>query len=253
MNILEFSACPAYVPKRLEMASDGGRFMANWYEAVVFDLDGTLVDTAPDILAYLNEMLAELERPGLDLADIRPMIGDGVKSLMLRGLEASGGLPEGLDFDALFKRYLARYTADPARHSRPFEGVIEALDAFRDAGIKMGVCTNKPQAPTDSLLAKLDLARYFPSVIGGDALAVKKPDPIHLLTVLDQLDTKPEQAVLVGDSETDLKTARAAGIPCILVSFGYTKSPAVDLGADHVIDHYDDLIPSLLTIKPSPA
>lgn len=219
--------------------------IARSFDGVVFDLDGTLVDTAPDIVAYLNEMLAELGRPGLDSDAVRPMIGDGVRSLMIRGLDASGGVPDDLDIDALFDSYLERYTEEPARQSRPYDGVIECLDALKSAGIKMGVCTNKPQRPTDRLLARLGLDRYFGAVIGSDTLPVKKPDPAHLLGVLERLNVNPARAALVGDSATDLKTARAVGIPCVLVSFGYTVAPAEDLGADHVIDHFADLIPVL--------
>lgn len=235
------------------MASTEQSLDKEWHEAVVFDLDGTLVDTAPDILAYLNEMLAELGRPGLDSMSVRSMIGDGVKTLLIRGLEASGGMPDNLDIEELFHRYLARYTEEPARRSLPYDGVIDTLDTLQSAGIKMGVCTNKPQQATDRLLARLGLDRYFGSVIGSDTLPMKKPDPGHLLGVLERLHVSPMRAVLIGDSETDLKTARAAGTPCILVSFGYTKIPARDLGADHVIDHFADLIPVLKTINPTPA
>ena len=235
------------------MASVERVLVSDWLKAVVFDLDGTLVDTAPDILAYLNEMLAELGRPGLELASVHTIIGDGVKSLLLRGLEASGGVPNDLDLDALFHRYLERYTEEPARQSQPFDGVIDTLDRLKAANIKLGVCTNKPQRPTNRLLSRLGLDRYFGSVIGGDALPVRKPDSAHLKTVLDQLNVKPEHAVLIGDSETDLKTARAAGTPSILVSFGYTPIPAHELGADHVIDHFADLIPILETINQAPA
>ena len=235
------------------MASVERVLAKDWLKAVIFDLDGTLVDTAPDILAYLNEMLAELGRPGLEPTSVHTLIGDGVKSLLLRGLEASGGVPSDLDLDALFHRYLERYTEEPARQSQPFDGVIDTLDQLKAANIGLGVCTNKPQRPTDRLLSRLGLDRYFGSVLGGDALPVKKPDPTHLETVLEQLKVKPENAILIGDSETDLKTARAAGALCILVSFGYTPIPAQDLGADHVIDHYTDLIPLLETINQAPA
>ena len=222
------------------------------FDAVIFDLDGTLVDTAPDILAYLNDMLDELGRPGLDLAAVRSMIGDGVKSLMIRGLEASGGIPDAVDLDDLFHRYLERYSAEPVRSSQPYPGMVDALEALSNAGVKLGVCTNKPQTPTDRLLARLGLDRYFGAAIGGDALAIKKPDPDHLLAVLDRLQVEPQHAVLIGDSDTDLKTAHAAGIPCILVSFGYTAIPASELGADRVIDHANDLIPTLRTLSQKP-
>ncbi|MGI9488390.1 MAG: phosphoglycolate phosphatase [Geminicoccaceae bacterium] len=221
------------------------------FDAVIFDLDGTLVDTAPDILAFLNEMLSELGRPGLDLKAARSMIGDGVKRLLIRGLEASGGVPDALDIDALFHRYLERYTAEPVRSSKPYQGMVDSLEALSSAGLCLGVCSNKPQAPTDRLLSRLGLDHYFGAVLGGDALPVKKPDPAHLLAVLERLDVDPMQAVLIGDSDTDLKTARAAGTPCVLVSFGYTAIPARDLGADEVIDHAKDLIQALASLPPS--
>ena len=219
------------------------------FDAVIFDLDGTLVDTAPDILAYLNEMLAELGRPALELDAVRMMIGDGVKSLMMRGLNASGGIPDDLDIDRLFYRYLERYSQEPIRVSRPYPGMVDALQSLSDAGIRLGVCTNKPQLPTDRLLAGLRLDRIFGAAIGGDALSTRKPDPTHLLAVLERLDVGPDRAVLIGDSETDLKTARATDIPCILTRFGYTAIPAEDLGADKVIDHADDLIGSLADLS----
>lgn len=221
------------------------------FDAVIFDLDGTLVDTAPDILAHLNEMLAELGRPGLALDDVRPMIGDGVRNLMIRGLDASGGVPDDLDIETLFHRYLERYAAEPVRSSQPYPGMVDALEALSRHGIRMGVCTNKPQVPTDRLLARLDLDRHFGAAIGGDALPIRKPDPAHLQAVLDQIGGDPVRAALIGDSDTDLKTARAAGIPCILVSFGYTQIPARDLGADRVIDHARDLIPTLAGLSSS--
>ncbi|MGI9420021.1 MAG: phosphoglycolate phosphatase [Geminicoccaceae bacterium] len=219
------------------------------FDAVLFDLDGTLVDTAPDILDHLNDMLAELGRPGLQLHDVRPMIGDGVRQLMIRGLDASGGVPDDLDIDALFHRYLQRYAAEPARSSRPYPGMVETLETLSQIGMHLGVCTNKPQLPTDRLLARLGLGARFGAVIGGDALPVKKPDPAHLSAVLARLDVDPGRAALIGDSVTDLKTARAAGVPCVLVSFGYTAVPARDLGADQVIDHARDLIPALASLS----
>lgn len=221
------------------------------FDAVVFDLDGTLVDTAPGILAYLNEMLAELDRPALELETVRPMIGNGVRSLMIDGLEASGGLPDGVDIDRLFGRYLERYSVDPARASEPYPGVVETLETLAEGALSMGVCTNKPQIPTERLLAKLDLDRYFRASIGGDALPIKKPDPGHLLTVLERLDVDPARAAFIGDSPTDAKTAKAANIPCVLVSFGYTPTPVEDLGADHVIDDFSDLIGALADLAVS--
>jgi phosphoglycolate phosphatase len=210
------------------------------FQAVVFDLDGTLIDTAPDLHAHLNAMLGELGRPGLELGKIRPMIGDGARMLLKRGLEASGGLPEGKDLEMLFAEFLERYTADPARLGSVYEGAVEVLEELAAAGVRLGMCTNKPQAPTDRLLDTMGLRRFFPVVLGGDALPVRKPDAGHIRAVLDGLGADGH-AVMVGDSQNDVLAARATGIPCILVSFGYTQVPARQLGADLVIDRLSEL------------
>jgi phosphoglycolate phosphatase len=217
-------------------------------DAVVFDLDGTLVDTAPDLHAHLDDMLAELGRPGVELDAVRPMIGDGARMLLSRALEASGGLPEGLELDVLFAEFLRRYTARPLRFGATYEGVEGTLEALTEAGIKRGVCTNKPQAPADRLLSELGLDRHFSVVIGGDSLPVRKPDPGHLGTVLERLGADPARAVLVGDSATDVMTAEASGVPCVLVSFGYTPIPARRLGGARVIDHMSELPATLATL-----
>lgn len=219
-------------------------------DAVVFDLDGTLVDTAPDLHAHLNELLARLGRPPMALAEMRPLIGDGARTLVRRGLEASGG-PGGHDLDVLFAEFLSRYTRAPQRFGGAFAGVFMALEHLTAARIALGVCTNKAQAPTDRLLGALDLDRYFPVVVGGDALPVKKPDAGHVRAVLDGLGVLGGRAVMVGDSRNDLEAARAAGLPCVLVSFGYTEVPARELGADRVIDHFDELLPVLAELAGS--
>ncbi len=218
------------------------------FEAVVFDLDGTLVDSAPDLCALVNEMLAELGRPGLDLDEVRPMIGDGSRALLERGLRASGGVPPTVDLDALFAEFLRRYVRWPVRLDQVCAGVVAALEELVAAGVRLGVCTNKPQAPTDRLLTALALERFFGAAIGGDALPVRKPDAGHLRAVLARLGVDVGRAALVGDSRTDLLTARAAGVPCVLVSFGYTPVPARDLGADRVIDHMSELGAALVSL-----
>jgi phosphoglycolate phosphatase len=238
----------AYLTKPRIVLASGSRVVARRWHAVVFDLDGTLVDTAPDLHAHLNEMLAELGRPGFALDEVRPMIGDGARMLLRRGLDASGGMPAGVDLEVLFAEFLRRYTARPLRFGAPFAGVPQALRALGAAGVKLGICTNKPQAPADRLLAELDLARHFAAVIGGDSLPVRKPDPGHLRAVLDRLGADPARAVLVGDSANDVASAAALDMPCVLVSFGYTQTPARALGAARVIDHMGELWAALATL-----
>jgi phosphoglycolate phosphatase len=219
----------------------------------VFDLDGTLVDTAADLQAHVNAVLGELGRPELALADVRLLVGDGARTLIRRGLEASGGLPAGVDLDGLYARFLARYTADPARFSTVYEAVAPALERLRAQGLRLGVCTNKAQAPTERLLAALGLDRFFEAIVGGDAAPAKKPDARHLAAVLERLGAAAARAVMVGDSENDLLAARALGVPCILVSFGYTPVSARALGADLVIDRFADLPAALASLADAAA
>jgi phosphoglycolate phosphatase len=218
----------------------------------VFDLDGTLVDTAPDLRAHVNAALGELGRAGLDLEDVRRLVGDGARTLLRRGLERTGGVPDEVDLEALYRRFLESYTADPSRNSTVHEGVVEVLRGLRARSVRLGVCTNKAQAPTDRLLAALGLDRFFEAIVGGDALPVRKPDAGHLAAVLERLGAAPAQSVMIGDSAHDLSAARALGVPCILVSFGYTAVPARELGADRVIDHFDQL-PAALASLAAPA
>jgi phosphoglycolate phosphatase len=229
------------------------QIVARSLDAVVFDLDGTLVDTAPDLHAHLNEILAEFDRPGLSLETMMPLIGGGARAFLQRGFEASGGLPEGHDLETLFAEFIERYTAEPLRFGAPYAGVIATLEELRTHSVKLGVCTNKAQAPTDRLLEALGLDRYFPVVIGGDALTVRKPDPGHIAAVLDRLSADHRAAVMVGDSDYDVLGARAAGLPCVVVSFGYTDVPARQLGADRVIDHFADLPAALHELLPAAA
>ena len=207
--------------------------------AVVFDLDGTLVETLPDIADALNRALAESGVPALPAAETRLMIGAGAKVLVERALTASGLAGDDGLLDRCYDRFLEHYTAVPAAGSAPFPGVRAALDGLAAAGCGMGVCTNKPHALTGTILEALDLARYFgDAVLGGDALSVHKPDAGHLLAVLERLGAAPADSAMVGDSATDVAAARNAGVPVIVVTFGYTDIPAAELGADAVIDSF---------------
>lgn len=206
--------------------------------AVVFDLDGTLVDTALDLRGALNRLLAEYGRPAVSLNDIRHMVGDGAAKLVERGFGATGGLP--LPLPDLTRRFMEIYRAGVADESLPFPGVIATLERLQAAGIGMGVCTNKPLGLTMALLDALDLSRFFTSVAGGDG-PVRKPDPRHLLGVLSELGAEPQEALMVGDSTNDVAAARAADVPVVIVSFGYTTVPPAQLGGDRLIDRFEEL------------
>ncbi len=211
-------------------------------DAVLFDLDGTLVDTAEDLCGALNRALKSVGRPPVTVQQVRGMIGGGLPNLVMKGLEATGGRIQGARFDELVKNARADYEEHVADKSKPYPGVLEALRGLAQRGCKMGVCTNKPTAASKKLLAALGLSKYLTVVVGGDSLPVKKPHPQMARELLKILgDIEPEAAVLVGDSETDVKLARAAGLPVILVEGGYSEIAAKDLGADLVICGFPQL------------
>jgi phosphoglycolate phosphatase len=217
--------------------------------ALVFDLDGTLADTAGDLHLVLQEVLAEVDLPAPPLQAVRGMIGDGAKVLIERALAEIGHVPAPGFVDERFARFRARYAQVPCRASRLYPGAAALLRTLRERGHRLGLCTNKPQAATDGLLAALGIARRFAAVIGGDAIPAKKPGPAHLAAVLEAMDATPAAAVMIGDSRNDLLTARALGVPCILVSFGYTDVPARQLGGDAVIDRLAELPGALAAVR----
>ena len=213
-------------------------------DAILFDLDGTLVDTAADLAAALNAALGPLGRRAFTAEQTKPLIGGGLPNLVTQGLEASGGMPAPAEFEAAVKRAYARYDTHYADASRPCPGVAATLGALQGA-FKMGVCTNKPEQFSRKILTALGLAPYLPVVVGGDTLPVKKPDPKMAFAVMERLGATPARSVLVGDSVTDVRLARNAGIPVVLVAGGYTTVPASELGADAVVGGFAEL-PGLL-------
>ena len=224
--------------------------VAGLWHAAVFDLDGTLVDTAPDLHRVLAGVMEGIGREAPDPDAVRAMVGEGARVLLERALAASGGPGGAPPIETLLAEFIATYTAEPCRDSRIFDGLLEVLGGLEQAGTRLGVCTNKPQGPTEGLLRALGLAHRFGAVYGGDALPVRKPDPAHLAAVLADLEAPPSQSVMIGDSRTDLLTARALGVPCVLVSFGYTTVPARELGADAVIDSFAELPAALARLRP---
>jgi phosphoglycolate phosphatase len=185
---------------------------------LVFDLDGTLVDSAPDIAAAVNALFAELSLPEVEIPAIRRMIGDGAPMLLERALLHVGAAHRAAD---LMARFSVHYGENAVKLTKVYPEVTETLMALREAGCRLGVCTNKPIGPTRALLAALGLDSLIEAVIGGDSLPQRKPQPEPLLTVIRALGGTPDRAVLIGDSAVDLACAEAAGVPAIIIPSGY--------------------------------
>ncbi|MGD9766063.1 MAG: phosphoglycolate phosphatase [Pseudolabrys sp.] len=207
--------------------------------AIVFDLDGTLVDSLDDMQAVLNETLRPLGRPVLDRKTVGSMIGDGAKVLLQRALTATGGVPD--DFTALLRRFLQLYEADAGARTRPYPGVPSVLDRLQRNGWALAICTNKPHAVTRRLLADLDLDGRFAAVFGGDSLPVGKPDPGPVIAALHAVGGNPRRAAMVGDHANDLIAGRAAGVATIFARYGYGGASRAGIAADATIDTFEDL------------
>ncbi len=212
------------------------------YGAVVFDLDGTLADTALDIREALVRALAAEKLPPVDLESVRLMIGGGPKLLVERALHRLGVDTETALVDRLTAAFHREYKSQNNKLSKLFRGVEGALHRLHAAGIRIGLCSNKPDDLCRMLVGNFSLERYFDEILGsGDGLP-KKPDPAPLLRVIERLGVTPDDTLYVGDSATDVATARAAGVPVMLVSYGYTLRAPQQLGADAVIDSLGDLV-----------
>ncbi|HEY0147644.1 MAG TPA: phosphoglycolate phosphatase [Allosphingosinicella sp.] len=208
------------------------------FRTVAFDLDGTLADTSPDIAAAVNRVLGHFGRAAIPAETIRGLIGDGAKSLLRKSLAAGGEAPDAL-VDEAYPLYLDFYAADICRGTKPYPGVEAALDALAGQGVALALCTNKPARLTALLVEALGWEGRFAASLSGDSLPTRKPDPAMLHEAIARAGGGP--AAYVGDSMVDADTARAAGVPFIAVSFGFTDRPAGTFGADAVIDRFDAL------------
>jgi phosphoglycolate phosphatase len=213
------------------------------FDILAFDLDGTLADTAPDIAAALNLMLGDLGRPALDPETIRGLIGDGARNLVRKALAAGGEAPDAL-VDRGFPAYLDHYRANVCVGTALYPGVEQAMDDLAALGARLAICTNKPEDMARRLVAALGWTGRFAAIVGADTLPFRKPDPRPLREAIARAGGG--RAAFVGDSIVDAETARAADIPFVAVGFGFRDRPVEQLGADAVIDRYDDLIPALL-------
>lgn len=208
---------------------------------VVFDLDGTLVDSADDLRAALNTLLTEYSLPNLDLAAVKSMIGDGVAKLVERAFAATDGDAEALP--AAVARFLALYESNAAERTRPYPGVRETLEALAAMGLTLGVVTNKPYAATMEILDALALTPFFAAVVGGDSAPRRKPHPDPVLKVVADAGLAPAETIMVGDNYHDVEAAHAAGLRAIIVTYGYSHKPPASVGADYVIDAMPAMLP----------
>ena len=218
--------------------------IAAGYGAVVFDLDGTLADTAVDIHDALARSLASENLPPVALGAVRLMIGGGPRLLVERALERIGRPAEGPLVERLVDAFRTEYLGAKNRQSRLFPGADSALRNLHASGVCIGLCSNKPDDLCRALLRNLGVDHYFDEILGSSDTIPNKPDPAMLLAVIERLGVTPQDTLYVGDSETDITTARAAGVPVMLVSYGYTLRKASQLGADGVIDSLAELVGS---------
>ncbi|ARQ01104.1 phosphoglycolate phosphatase [Pseudorhodoplanes sinuspersici] len=218
---------------------------------IVFDLDGTLVDTAPDLIATLNLVLTLENIPPVPFEKARAMIGGGVRPLIEEALiEQQRHLGEAA-VDALFEQYVRHYQEHIADHSRPYPGCEDVLEVLGAQGFTLAVCTNKYESLSVRLLDALDMKAHFAAICGQDTFPMKKPDPEMLIRTIQHAGGDISRAVMVGDSDTDVRTARAAGIPIIGVDFGYTDIPMAKLSPDRLVSHFEQLPALVMELVPA--
>lgn len=215
------------------------RDLEGW--TLAFDLDGTLVDTAPDLVGTLNHILAEEGLPALDYDIGRSLIGQGARALLMRGVAAAGAVWDEAKGEVLFDRFIAHYRARIADESRPFEGVEETLDRLAARGALLCVATNKRTELSVALLDALNLSSRFAVICGPDSVSKQKPSGAHIREAVLKAGGDPDRAVMVGDAAPDVGAAQDAGVPCVVVTFGYTPTPPEALGGDVLIDAFEDL------------
>ena len=208
---------------------------------IVFDLDGTLVDTAPDLIGSLNVLLAAEGLAPASVADAGLLFGGGGRVMVSRGFAAAGKPLDDAQLEARYEALVAHYRDHIADLSRPFPGVRDTLEALRAAGARLAVCTNKRGDLSAALLEAVGLAGNFAAIVGPDLACAAKPDPRHLLWAIEAAGGRADRAVMVGDSVSDAQAARAAAVPLVLVDFGYSDVPARDLAPDALISRFDQL------------
>jgi len=216
------------------------------FDIVGFDLDGTMLDTSGDLAAAVNHALATVGRPPLTVEQVKPMIGGGARHMLKQGLTATGGYDEPM-LDALHAKLLAYYEANICVLTKPYPGVIDALDALAAKGVTLGIVTNKIERFARTVLGELGLTDRFACILGGDTMTESKPSPMPIHEMVKMCGGG--RAAFVGDSIFDIQAGQAAGLPTIACSFGFLMQPVAELGADAVIDGFDELVPTLERLR----
>jgi phosphoglycolate phosphatase len=219
-------------------------------QAVIFDLDGTLIDSLPDVLGALNPVLADVGRRAVTIEEGRLMVGGGAEPLIERAFALTGDSLAEAEIPVHVNAFAANYQAVPVRHTTIFDGAVHALEELAARGYRLGICTNKPHESALSVLKALDLDMHFASCIGKAARPFNKPDRRHYDAVAEELGVAPDNSLYIGDSETDVETARNAGVPIILVPFGYSRKPAAELGGDRLVEHFSELVSAVEELLP---
>ncbi|AMN41600.1 HAD family hydrolase [Rhodoplanes sp. Z2-YC6860] len=215
---------------------------------VIFDLDGTLVETAPDLVDTLNWVFRRESLPELPYAEARNMIGGGARRMIENGLRLEGRAVDSAELDRMLADFIRYYGEHVADRSRPFPGLDAALDQLAGHGFRFAVCTNKREGLSRLLLEALKMTHRFEAICGPDTFNIYKPDPEILRRTIHAAGGAMERSIMVGDSETDIATARAAGVPIVAVDFGYSEIPVEKLTPDRLISHYDQLVPAVLEL-----
>jgi phosphoglycolate phosphatase len=218
---------------------------------VVFDLDGTLVDTAPDLIDTLNVVLVNEGLPPVEYAKARTMIGGGARRMIEAGLTLEGRTAAPSEIERMLQDFIAHYAAHVADRSRAFPGLDDALDQLAAAGCRLAVCTNKLERLSRLLLDALGLTARFGAICGPDTFGIPKPNPEILRRTITAAGGRVAGAVMVGDSGTDIETARAAQVPVVAVDFGYSDPPVAKLKPDRLIGHFSELVPALMELAPN--
>ena len=209
--------------------------------AILFDLDGTLVETGPDLLAATNGVLAEEGVEPIAIDHLGHLVGQGGRAMLERAFTLRERPPSDDELDRYMPRFLELYEGSIPGTSEPFPGMVSALDRLAAAGHRFAVCTNKPEGMSVKLLEALDLSDRFDAICGPDTFGVRKPDPQHILKTIERMGGNPADAIMVGDSISDVEAARRADVPCVGVPFGYSDRPIRELNPTVVIDSFDDL------------